>query len=982
MAPLLVLTAANSAQAGAFRAQLAARRDLPEWVVVPDPRGARVGSGGSTLAVLFALARRFATPRSASIAGRFEGRTVYIVHSGGDARRLPMFAAQGKVFTPLPAPPGEPLDILDFVLRDLHSLRLDGGRVVVAAGDLLLNLGASPVQVKAPGLVGVACRASMRTASRHGVYITDRAGRVTDFLQKPDRTLAARRGAISRDGTLLVDTGILVLDPPTVERWLRAAGAVVRAGEVHAEGALRAILGGTLPTLDLYQHILMAACSDRSEAELIRDFPTMPEPLLRTLYRELRPHGATLLTLPGGDFLHLGTSREYYEALTNPTARQARILGRPTSRLRLINSTGRPRAPGGTAVVDSSRLSSRVRLRGENILAGLPSPSRLDLLPGWCLVVLPIGRSNWAAACCGIDDDLKTTAERGGTFGNRAMTEQPAFFLSAWRAGEERTLWTARLWRVGSLEAVLADAALAMQGRPLPSARRLSFAALLRRVSHARLVALRQDAARSLRLQSLPARALADRYRAAAELAADAASGADRRAAAAALRRAAAKTKPLGAARLHAIAAEVLSRDSPSDHEKEVKAAFACVARAVERGVRPATPRPAAVRLGSIIVAESPVRIDLAGGWSDTPPICHEAGGMVVNAAISLNSRSPIRAAVRLIDEPVIRIVSLDLRRECTLRAARDLRGYDDPRRWDALPKAALILAGIASAARPLARRLDALGGGLEITLDSALPKGSGLGSSSVLAATLFAALRRLRGESVSPRSLVEGAAVLEQMMRTGGGWQDQAGGITPGIKLLTTRPGTVQVPTVEALPLKLWTKVLAPRTLLYFTGVQRMARDILRGVVRAWLAGEPRLVRSVEALHRNAAEMAAALRAGDADAFTRQLAAYWSLKRAIDPGATDARIEAIVESIAPLLDAHSLTGAGGGGFLLLVAKDERAAARVRRRLASRPARRGAAFFDFAVDEHGLRVCIESATEDDAGRRARHAAAERRQDRR
>lgn len=981
MSPLLVLTAANSAQAGAFRAQLATRHDLPEWVVIPDPRGARVGSGGSTLAVLFTLARRFSAPGTRGIAGRFEGRTVFIVHSGGDARRLPTVAAQGKVFTPLPAPPGERLDILDFVLRDLHSLRLDGNRVVVAAGDLLLNLSASPMRVEAPGLVGVACRASMRTASRHGVYVADRAGRVTDFLQKPDRALAAQRGAIARDGTLLVDTGILALDPPTVERWLLAAGALTRAGEVRAAGALRAILEGAFPTLDLYQHLLMAACADRSEAELIRDFPEMPAALLRSLHRELRPHGATLLTLPGGDFLHLGTSREYYQALTNPTPRQARILGRPASPLRLINSTGRPAAPGGPAVVDSSRLSPRVRLGGENLLSNLPSPRGLHLARGWCLVVLPIGRSAWAATCFGIDDDLKTARERGGTFGNQAMIEQPALFRTSWRAGEERTLWTARLWRCGPLDAVLADAALAMRGRPLPSARRSTFASLLRRVNHARLVALRREPARVLRLQGLPARALANRYRPAAELAADATSVAERRAAAGALRRVAAKAGPLDAARLHALAAEVISRDSPRDHRRELDAAFACVARAVDRGMKPAAPRAAAVRPGSTVVTESPVRIDLAGGWSDTPPICNEAGGMVVNAAITLNGRLPIRATIRLLEERVIRMVSLDQRRACTLRVARDLRGYDDPRRWDALPKAALILAGIAAETDSLAERLDALGGGIEITLDSALPKGSGLGSSSVLAATLLSALRRLRGESVSPRALVEGAAVLEQMMRTGGGWQDQAGGITPGIKLLTTRPGAVQTPTIEPLPLALWSADLSRRTLLYFTGVQRMARDILRGVVRAWLAGEPRVARAVEALRRNAFVMAAALRDGDSAAFTRQVATYWLLKRAIDPGATNPRIEAILEPIAPLLDAHSLTGAGGGGFLLLIARDERAAARIRRMLESRPPNRGAAFFDFAIDGRGLRVRVEASREGAASLRARPDGAEHRQGR-
>ena len=33
--------------------------------------------------------------------------------------------------------------------------------------------------------------------------------------------------------------------------------------------------------------------------------------------------------------------------------------------------------------------------------------------------------------------------------------------------------------------------------------------------------------------------------------------------------------------------------------------------------------------------AKAPVRIDLAGGWSDAPPFCEQVGGDVVNIAIN-----------------------------------------------------------------------------------------------------------------------------------------------------------------------------------------------------------------------------------------------------------------------------------------------------------------------------------------------------------
>ena len=44
-----------------------------------------------------------------------------------------------------------------------------------------------------------------------------------------------------------------------------------------------------------------------------------------------------------------------------------------------------------------------------------------------------------------------------------------------------------------------------------------------------------------------------------------------------------------------------------------------------------------------IVWGRSPVRIDLAGGWTDTPPYSLYAGGNVVNLAIELNGQPPLQ---------------------------------------------------------------------------------------------------------------------------------------------------------------------------------------------------------------------------------------------------------------------------------------------------------------------------------------------------
>jgi len=107
----LVLTAANSVQARAYTAQLKARakREMfappSRWSVIPDPGERRVGSGGSTLWVLFKLANALvrSRPDARAIRQLFEGRRILIIHSGGESRRLCAYAAQGKIFLPLHA---------------------------------------------------------------------------------------------------------------------------------------------------------------------------------------------------------------------------------------------------------------------------------------------------------------------------------------------------------------------------------------------------------------------------------------------------------------------------------------------------------------------------------------------------------------------------------------------------------------------------------------------------------------------------------------------------------------------------------------------------------------------------------------------------------------------------------------------------------------------------------------------------------------
>ena len=340
--------------------------------------------------------------------------------------------------------------------------------------------------------------------------------------------------------------------------------------------------------------------------------------------------------------------------------------------------------------------------------------------------------------------------------------------------------------------------------------------------------------------------------------------------------------------------------------------------------------------------ATAPVRIDLAGGWSDTPPVCNNEGGCVVNVAVRLDGVKPISVTVRERRDKFVRIVSRDLGRRRILKSAQELADRHDPSDWCALAKCALAVTGFKFGSR-----------GLDIEMCANLPKGSGMGTSSILGATTIAALLG-RADSAEIGELT---LRLEAEMRTGGGWQDQFGGMLPGAKILESKPGTPQRIAAKRLDCEWLAKLFAERGLLFFTGQKRMARNILRKVL-AFYAENPHGFASIliDSLKDGARKCAKAIENRDADSFAAAVEGYWRDKKLLDPGSTNERVESMIEAIRPHVSAVTLTGAGGGGFMFILAKSRADAKKARSILEAGAPSRAAKFYTFSVDYDGLEV--------------------------
>lgn len=240
----------------------------------------------------------------------------------------------------------------------------------------------------------------------------------------------------------------------------------------------------------------------------------------------------------------------------------------------------------------------------------------------------------------------------------------------------------------------------------------------------------------------------------------------------------------------------------------------------------------------------------------------------------------------------------------------------------------------------------------------SAIPAGSGLGTSSILAATVLGAVSDFCSLAWDKTEICKRTLVLEQLLTTGGGWQDQYGGVIGGVKLLQTSKGSDQTPLVRRLPSDLFTdQQYAPCHLLYYTGLTRTAKDILAEIVRRMFLNHGAQIQMLRDMKHHAMDMYDAIQRDDFKRYGQLVGRTWEQKKGIDRGTNPPAVEAIIRLIDDLCLGYKLPGAGGGGFLYMVAKDPDAASRIRHILNTAPGLQpNARMVEMSISRQGLHV--------------------------
>ena len=170
--------------------------------------------------------------------------------------------------------------------------------------------------------------------------------------------------------------------------------------------------------------------------------------------------------------------------------------------------------------------------------------------------------------------------------------------------------------------------------------------------------------------------------------------------------------------------------------------------------------------------------------------------------------------------------------------------------------------------------------------------------------------------------------------MSTGGGWQDQVGGLTTGVKLISTRPGGEQ--NIHLEPVIIEEKVkkeLQERFALIYTGQRRLARNLLRDVVGGYIGSRPESVCALKEMQSLAVLMRFELERGNIDEFAKLMNQHWEMSKLLDNGCTNTCIDQIFLSCEDLIDGKFICGAGGGGFLQVILKKDVTKEELRARL-------------------------------------------------
>ena len=294
-----------------------------------------------------------------------------------------------------------------------------------------------------------------------------------------------------------------------------------------------------------------------------------------------------------------------------------------------------------------------------------------------------------------------------------------------------------------------------------------------------------------------------------------------------------------------------------------------------------------------LIHCHAPVRIDFAGAWTDVPHFADAFGGATLNAAIRVHIRGT-------------------------------LESHEDEN--SGLPGT------LATDSEPSCSAHNGIPA-LAVNYGSAIPSGSGLGTSATLNVVWLALARRQPIVSEEDKmQLAELAFQVEKTLGIIGGKQDQYASAVGGINLFEFHAhGASRQPVILSAER---IAELESLLVLCYTGKARLSSNIHQNVWGNFREGRRETIDALFGLRTSAYAARDALESGDLGIFSHIVSEQRHLMTKLDKSTTNAQIEQIFDAVAGDIMGGKPCGAGGGGCLFFIAKDAHAKERIHSTLA------------------------------------------------
>ena len=920
----VIITASNETQAKSYEAQIKYRRDQGmlhnvRVDIIPDEGNKRIGSGGATLNVLNFLYKNDKD---------WNKKKILLIHSGGDSKRIPQYSACGKLFSHVPRSliDNKPSTLFDefMVTLSLVPERLKAG-ILVVSGDVLLLFNYLQLDVLSENALAISMKEKVDIGKNHGVFLTDEKGVLNEFLHKLSKEDLIKKGACDDHDMVDIDTGLIWLDSNITTDLL---SLIMTNGKIDNEKKEKYI--NDINRLSFYGDLLYPLSVNgtleeylKTSAEGIND--SNLEECRKNIWNLLNKYRMKVVKTFPSRFIHVGTTNELRELNISATKKysflnweNSILTNLKVKNCSIINSLIKDNVNIGTgsfiedSILENASIGKNCILTGTKFSGKLPDETVLHMLP------ITLENNNYfVSRVYSIYDNPKDINYYMNKSFDEFIKNNKVTKEMIWDDKEQVSLWDANLYEICKTENDALDAFERLMRMCAGTAtnedigiwkkaNRISLAKSFM-LANMEMITSRQDEIDNL----IRAKLIIKEFE----------SGVD----------ASDCCKYINKKNVVKIV-ELLSMDRnkknyrldfllsyitdkysdlfPIKSDYFINECYEKIGNVLEI----ITDNYQINEPTDDVVVNKPVRINFGGGWSDTPPYCFENGGTVLNASIFLNGKMPIEVKVSKYKKGKYKFNSIDLNSQVEYDNKNELKEFNKVGDPFILSKAALYSLNVLES-----KYLDEYG--IEITTNVDVPAGSGLGTSSILIGAIIIAVARFYKINLSEQDVFNLILKTEQNISTGGGWQDQIGGILPGIKLISTNSGFQQKYNIQNIEINKIIKELEDRMVLIYTGQRRIAKNLLRKMMNKYMKNDEKTKDILKNIQHYALSMKFELEKGNVDSFAKLLTEHFNMIKEIDNGVTNVCIDHIISSIDNLISGYTIAGAGGGGFLFIVLK-------------------------------------------------------------